>query len=80
MFRKTLSIFFLLLLSLTLIGCNEEEIPKEINTDYTDALKLEENYVDKSFLDYGIGEVTLAQVVDGDTAHFIDKNNTRFTA
>lgn len=80
MFRKTLSIFFLLLLSFTLIGCNEEEIPKEINTDYTDALKLEENYVDKSFLDYGIGEVTLAQVVDGDTAHFIDKNNTRFTA
>ncbi len=80
-FKKTLGIFLLLVLSFTLIGCNDEEIPKEINTDYTDALKLEEDYTNKSFLEYGIGEVTLTQVVDGDTAHFTDKKtNRRFTA
>ena len=79
MFKKTLSVFFLFLLSFTLIGCKPEEIPKEINTNYTDALKLEEDYKNKSFLDYGIGEVILTQVVDGDTAHFIDKNNSRIT-
>ncbi|MDD3129662.1 MAG: thermonuclease family protein [Candidatus Izemoplasmatales bacterium] len=79
MFKKTVGIFFLFLLSFTLIGCKPEEIPTEINTNYTDALKLEEDYENKSFLDYGIGEVTLTQVVDGDTAHFIDKNNRRIT-
>lgn len=79
-FKRTLGILLLFLLSFTLIGCNDEELPKEINTDYTDALKLEGDYVNKSFLDYGIGEVTLTQVVDGDTAHFIDKNNQRITA
>ena len=79
MFKKTLGIFFLFLLSFTLIGCKPEEIPTEINTNYTDALKLEEDYENKSFLDYGIGEITLTQVVDGDTAHFIDKNNRRIT-
>jgi len=80
LFKKTLGIFLLFILSFTLIGCKEEEIPKEINTDYTDSLKLTEEYANKSFIDTGIGEVTLTQVVDGDTAHFIDKNNTRFTS
>lgn len=80
-FNKIL-IVLLLVLSLFLFSCKEEEDPiTEINTDCTDALKLTSNYVGKSFIDDGIGLVRLNQNVDGDTAHFTDiKKSYYFTA
>lgn len=46
--------------------------PEKIQTPYTDALKLEQAYLGKSFIRDGIGEVTLATAIDGDTATFKD--------
>ena len=45
-----------------------------IPTPYTDQLKLTANYAGKSFVNDGIGEVTLANSTDGDTAIFKDNN------
>lgn len=45
-------------------------VPAEIDTRYTDQLKLDQSYEGKNFLDDGIGEVTFVRGVDGDTAHF----------
>lgn len=77
-------ILFLLLLvfGFTLVACNEpdEEPHYERNTEYTDALKLTTEYAGKSFLNEGVGQVTLYQCVDGDTAHFRDSTGSNFTA
>ena len=45
-----------------------------IPTPYTDQIKLTANYAGKSFVNDGIGEVTLANSTDGDTAIFKDNN------
>lgn len=51
------------------------------DTNHTDSLKLESSYDNLSFLNDGIGEVSLTQCVDGDTAHFRDlKSGKNFTA
>lgn len=72
----------LLLLGLTAVGCqkdNDDNDDDEIitvdslTTEYTDKLKLTASYKNKDFLADGIGEVTLLRVVDGDTAHFLNK-------
>ena len=44
----------------------------ELKTPYTDQLKLTQSYVGKSFINDGIGVVTLSSPVDGDTAIFKD--------
>ncbi len=49
------------------------EIYGHLDTSYTDNLKLEKSFEGKSFLNNGIGEVELGQLVDGDTAHFRNK-------
>lgn len=89
-FVKSLFAIFALFAAIVLVGCGEknpeeggkEEQPKyEYNTQYTDNLKLKDDYSGKSFINDGIGEVTLSQAVDGDTAHFVDKKSgTYFTA
>lgn len=45
-----------------------------IATPFTDQLKLTASYLGKSFVNDGIGEVTLANSTDGDTAIFKDNN------
>lgn len=59
-------------------GC--EESVYEFSTPQTDSLKLTSQYEGKSFLNNGIGKVTLTQNVDGDTAHFKDSSGQYFTA
>lgn len=76
---KRLVLSVLVLLSLVLLGCSNGKTG-EINTQYTDGLKLTKTYEDKNFLTDGIGEVTLQQNVDGDTAHFKGKDRVTFTA
>ncbi|HPN61310.1 MAG TPA: thermonuclease family protein, partial [Bacilli bacterium] len=77
-----LLLVMLLLLGLTAVGCqkdNDDNDDDEIitvdslTTEYTDKLKLTASYKNKDFLADGIGEVTLLRVVDGDTAHFLNK-------
>ena len=88
-FVKSLFIIFALFATVVLAACGDSgegdekgDDPKyEYNTQYTDNLKLTEDYTNKSFVNEGIGIVTLSQAVDGDTAHFIDKKSgERFTA
>lgn len=68
--------FILVLLISLVFGCGSNEI----TTELTDSLKLTASYENKSFLDDGIGLVTLTQKVDGDTARFRDSNGLYFTA
>jgi endonuclease YncB( thermonuclease family) len=44
--------------------------PADLNTQYTDALKLTQPFSGKNFIEDGIGEVTLRSTTDGDTARF----------
>jgi|688.fasta_scaffold31560_6 endonuclease YncB( thermonuclease family) len=44
--------------------------PADLNTQYTDALKLNQPFSGKNFIEDGIGEVTLRSTTDGDTARF----------
>lgn len=60
-------------------GTNGEiVVPEKFETPYTDALKLDAYYNGKSFIEDGIGVVTLGNVTDGDTAIFKD-NGTSIT-
>lgn len=56
----------------------KDDVPEnlELNTDYTDALELDFIYQNRDFIDDGVGEVTLVQCVDGDTAHFTQGGGT----
>ncbi|ERJ13592.1 immunoglobulin-like domain-containing protein [Haloplasma contractile] len=56
-------------------------IPGDIDTRYTDQLTLDQDFYNKTFLNDGIGIVTLAQggCVDGDTAEFIDSDGSPLT-
>jgi endonuclease YncB( thermonuclease family) len=44
--------------------------PADLNTQYTDDLKLTQAFIGKDFIQDGIGEVTLRSTTDGDTARF----------
>lgn len=48
-------------------------------TPETDSLKLTDEWEGKDFVQDGIGEVTVTQFVDGDTAHFKTKNGEKVT-
>ena len=81
---RALSLLLILVLGLVLVGCtkptdNTEDDKKytvdDLDTKYTDNLKLKSDFTNKLFLKDGIEEVRLLRVVDGDTAHFFDKNN-----
>ncbi len=68
--------FILVLLVFTLSACDrtpeEVIIDRELNTDFTDTLAMDFTYDGLSFLDDGVGEVTLEKCTDGDTAVFKD--------
>jgi len=50
------------------------------DTNHTDNLRLTEDYVGKSFINDGIGEVVVTTFTDGDTTNFMDlKTGIRFT-
>lgn len=51
-------------------------VPNELDTRYTDNLKLTIDYEGKTFAEDGIEEVTLVQCIDGDTADFSDGKKT----
>ena len=53
-------------------------LDSEMATPYTDQTRLLRNYLGKSFLNDGIGEVQLYVATDGDTAQF-KEGNTTFT-
>ncbi|MDP2425203.1 MAG: thermonuclease family protein [Candidatus Izemoplasmatales bacterium] len=55
-------------------------IVPQLSTKYTDELRLTESYVGKSFIDNGIGIVTVTTYTDADTTNFRDSvTGTRFT-
>lgn len=76
--NSIISILLFFVLTLTLIGCVDKEEKKytveDLDTKYTDELKLETPFENQRFLTKGIEEVTLLSSVDGDTAHFLDKD------
>lgn len=88
MLKKILNFFIIFIAFLVVVGCdngnnedeNNENTAFEYTTPVTDKLKLTEDYEGKSFLEDGIGEVTVAQYIDGDTTIFKDKKGDRFTA
>ena len=62
-------------LAMLIAGCGSSSAPlsltpADLNTNETDNLRLEANFIGKNFIDHGIGEVTLRSVTDGDTARF----------
>lgn len=64
-------VFSLLMMTLLLlIACDNTENISESKTPLTDSTLLTESYEGKSFLEDGIGVVTLTRCVDGDTARF----------
>lgn len=71
--RKLLYSIFALFLTVFSVACGDKEYT--FPTTYTDELRLETEYENKSFLTDGIEIVTLLQAVDGDTAHFRDASN-----
>jgi|GEM_PF-1470382 len=78
--RKLLS-GFLFLLAFTLLpltGCNnQEEYEQAIPTPITDSYKMDFDFDGLDFLKDGIAEVSVYNIVDGDTGNFdpIDSNN-----
>ena len=77
--KKFLALFVMLLTLGVLIACgddqeqdpNDNDGPAELHTNRTDQLTLDPSeYLNKSFLNDGIGEVELVQCIDGDTARF----------
>lgn len=70
---KSLSILVLLVMGLVLVGCdNGGGVIVDEGTPYTDSTKLTANFQGKSFLDDGIGVVSVNTYVDGDTTIFYD--------
>lgn len=76
--NSIISILLFFVLALVLIGCVDEEEKKytvdDLDTKYTDELKLEASFENQRFLTKGIEEVELLRSIDGDTAHFLDKD------
>lgn len=77
---KLMLVFVLILSIFVTTGCDDTPENKELNTSFTDSLKLNESYQGKSFLKNGIGKVELSLNVDGDTAHFRDSSGEYFSA
>lgn len=80
--KKILILCFAFLGLVSLISC--DDVPKppvdyEFTTPQTDALKLDQSYEGKDFIKDGIGKVTVANYIDGDTANFITSSGTKFT-
>ena len=70
---KKLTLFIVTLMTLfTLTACGEDEgyDLEKGKTPVTDNLELTEEYENMNFIDDGIGEATLAECNDGDTANF----------
>ena len=92
MIKKILNFFIIFIAFLLVVGCDNgnqggggggdkiDPSTYEYTTPVTDSLKLTEDYEGKNFLQDGIGEVTVAQYVDGDTTIFKDEKGNRFTA
>ncbi|NCA97068.1 MAG: hypothetical protein EOM77_02670 [Bacteroidia bacterium] len=73
--NKKILFFLLLLITNVVAGCVGEG---ETFVDYVAQTHLTSDYAGRDFLTEGIGEVTLFNTVDGDTAHFTSKvNSTR---
>ena len=83
MHKKLIGYLFtgLFLCSLAACGYNDEPPASSVDPfiDYTATTKLTYDYTNKSFLSDGIGEVTLVQKIDGDTAHFKSKTGSSLT-
>ncbi len=72
-FSKLFLASFMALGALVVAGCDHQESKEPEFIDYVAQAKLSDyftDYQDSNFLDNGIGEVTLYNPVDGDTAHF----------
>lgn len=75
--KKIVLGFLLLLFSFTFVACDDADTPTPTPTpspteekiDYVEQLKLTSDYQGKNFMTDGIGIVTLANPVDGDTIH-----------
>jgi endonuclease YncB( thermonuclease family) len=68
--KKLLLIFSLPLIVFTLSACYEAAPGPTSETPFTDQTLLDLDYEGKSFLEDGIGAVTLTRCIDGDTARF----------
>lgn len=60
--KKIILAIFCVFVSIALVSCGDKTI------DFVNDLKLKTSYEGKEFVNDGIGEVTLLQNVDGDTA------------
>lgn len=77
--KKILSFLLIFVLAIVFIGCKDDEDDKkytvdDLDTKFTDALKLETSFANRTFLQHGIEEVSLLRNIDGDTSHFLDSN------
>ena len=80
-FKKLLILPFTLALLLSGCNNNKKEQKEDPGIDYVAQARLDQfssitTYENKNFLDNGVGEVTLYNPVDGDTAHFYQKEST----
>lgn len=78
MFKKFFSILTSLMLVVVSVSCTPAAGGGELNTNQTDATKLQVNYQGKDFTTDGIGRVTLKTLVDGDTTYFNIPNNPAY--
>ena len=76
--KSIFSIFLFFVFALVLVGCVAEEEKKytvdDLDTKITDELKLQTSFENQDFLTSGVEEVELLRSIDGDTAHFLNKN------
>ena len=75
--QKGLGVLLLFAMGLILFSCGDKTV------DYTSKLKLTNDFAGKEFVKDGIGQVTLYEKVDGDTAWFLSGNTEvkiRFTS
>lgn len=80
--KSILSFLLILVFALVMVGCvdtaddNDDEKYRieELDTKFTDDLKLESSFEGKRFVESGIEEVSLHLNIDGDTTHFLDKS------
>ncbi len=70
--KKTSLFIATLLMLFTLNACSEDEgyELKEGETPVTDTLEMDLEYENKAFIEDGVGEATLSECNDGDTANF----------
>lgn len=71
---KIANLIMMLLGVFLFVACNRDDTPPPLPTPRTDALTLDLDYAEKSYLIDGIGRAELATCEDGDTAEFIVDN------